>query len=96
MKAKLLGNSWPNTPSTRRMGVAVGFFVPLGEYFDDKLINLGNNRWAIRPQIGALHQHNKWQFETTGAVILYGNNDEFFPGSRLREQDPLWSWQGPL
>lgn len=96
LEGKAFGQFMAEHPVHTTMGVAVGFFVPIGEYFDDKLINLGNNRWAIRPQMGALHQHNKWQFETTVAAILYGNNDQFFPGNRLREQDPLWSWQGHL
>jgi hypothetical protein len=57
------------------------------------LINLGTNRWFVRPQLGVLHEHNKWQFETTAAVFVYGDNQEFYPGDQLREQDPLWSIQ---
>jgi hypothetical protein len=94
LRGQAFGQFMAEHPVHTTAGVAVGLIAPLGEYFADKLINLGNNRWAIRPQMGALHQHNRWQFETTGAVILYGNNDEFAPGTRLREQDPLWSWQG--
>jgi Putative MetA-pathway of phenol degradation len=94
LRGQAFGQYMAQRPIQTTAGVALGIVAPLGEYFEDKLINLGNNRWAIRPQLGALHQHNKWQFETTGAVILYGDNDEFAPGTRVREQDPLWSWQG--
>jgi hypothetical protein len=83
-------------PVNTTVGVALGLMVPLGEYFSDKQINLGNNRWALRPQLGVLHEHNRWQFETTGAVLLYGDNRDFFPGTQVREQDPLWSIQGHL
>jgi hypothetical protein len=44
---------------------------------------------VVRPQIGVLHTRNKWQFEVTGSVFLYQDNDEFWNGNKL-EQDPLW------
>lgn len=83
-------------PVNTTIGAAIAVIPPLGDYNSEKLINLGNNRWAVRPQIGALHAHNKWQFETTAAVFLYGDNDEFYPAHQVRSQDPLWSIQGHI
>ncbi len=74
-------------------GVAVDLTLPLGEYRVDRLINLGGNRYVLRPQIGVLHQRQNWEFETTASVFLFGENDEFFRGTD-REQDPLWFVQG--
>jgi hypothetical protein len=34
--------------------------LPTGEYFDDRLINLGTNRFMFRPQIGVQHQRRNW------------------------------------
>ena len=63
--------------------------LPLGEYSDRRLINLGANRLVISPQLGVLHQRNRWQFELTGSAFLFQDNDEFWQGTHL-EQDPLW------
>ena len=74
-------------------GIGVSITMPTGEYRSDRLINLGGNRWVIRPEIGVLHQRNNWQFEFTGSVFIFGDNDEFWRGN-VREQDPLWFVQG--
>lgn len=77
------------------IGVGVAVQLPLGEYKEDKLINLGSNRYTTRFQLGALHKRQKWTLETTGAVWLYSENDDFF-GGRTLEQDPHLFLQGHL
>jgi hypothetical protein len=34
---------------------AIEVTIPVGEYFDERLVNLGSNRWVYRPHIGAVH-----------------------------------------
>ena len=80
-------------PVSTTAGFGLSVTVPTGEYRNDQLINLGANRWVIRPEIGVLHQRNKWQFEVTGSVFIFGDNDDFWMGTE-REQDPLWFAQG--
>ncbi len=77
--------------------VGAGFSVqlPTGEYMDDKLINLGTNRFTFRPQLGLVHTRGKWSMEATGMIVLYSDNDEFFNESKL-EQDPLYAIHGHL
>ena len=79
-------------PVDTTIGVGVQVQLPLGDYNNTKLINLGNNRFYVRPQLGVLHQHHKWQFELTGSVFLYQTNDEFWNGNELKK-DPLWFLQ---
>jgi hypothetical protein len=74
-------------------GAAVAVSVPLGEYDSDALLNLGLNRTYIRPQLGVLHTRGKWSYELTGSTFIYGENDDFFGGSKI-EQDPLYALQG--
>ena len=64
--------------------------LPTGQYYDDKLINLGNNRFMIRPQLGAVHNFGKWSAELTTQAWVFTDNEEFFNGKRL-EQDPVYS-----
>jgi hypothetical protein len=72
--------------------VGLGFVVqfPTGQYYDDKLINLGANRFAFRPQLGAVHNWGKWSAELTGAGLFFTDNNDFFNGRRL-EQDPVYT-----
>jgi hypothetical protein len=38
------------------IGASIAMTVPLGKYCDDCLINIGNNRWSVRPQVGVVRQ----------------------------------------
>jgi hypothetical protein len=75
------------------VGVAVAVHMPLGEYMDEKLINLGSNRFTIRPQLGVVHNRGSWGFELTGSTWIFTDNDDFF-GGKKREQDPFITIQG--
>jgi len=77
------------------VGAALEVTVPLGEYDQDKLINLGSNRWIFRPQLGVVHNWGKWAAELTTSAWIYTDNDDFFSGT-TREQDPLYAVQGHL
>jgi len=77
------------------VGAAVAVSMPFGEYSSERLINLGTNRWVVRPQLGVTHTRGKWTGELTGSVFLYGDNNEFWQGTRL-ESDPLWALQAHL
>jgi hypothetical protein len=71
------------------VGIGLVVRLPTGDYMEDKLINLGQNRFAFRPQLGAVHTRGKWSAEVTGEVAFYTDNDEFFNGNTL-EQGPLY------
>lgn len=70
------------------VGAAIAVSVPLGQYEEDKLLNLGQNRFVFRPQIGAVHTRGPWSFELTGSASFYCDNDDFLSGNKL-EQRPL-------
>jgi hypothetical protein len=75
------------------VGLALAVHLPFGEYFDDKLINLGSNRFTFRPQLGVVHARGRWSFELTGSAWFFTDNDDFF-GDTRREQDPIPTLQG--
>ena len=77
------------------VGTALVVQLPTGDYMDDKLINLGTNRFTFRPQLGVVHNRGKWSMELTGEVYLYTDNNDFFNGNRL-EQDPYYTIQTHL
>lgn len=72
------------------VGAALSVQLPTGDYMDDKLINLGTNRFTFRPQLGAVHTWGEWSLETTGTVAIHTDNTDFYNGKKL-EQDPLYT-----
>ncbi len=50
------------------VGAAVKVTVPVGENKKDKLLNLGGNRWVVKPQVGIVHNWDKWAAEITGSA----------------------------
>ncbi len=77
------------------VGVALGVQLPTGQYMEDKLINLGSNRFTFRPQLGVQQKLYNWSLEATGTVFIYTDNPSFFNGSH-REQEPLFSIDASL
>jgi len=66
--------------------------APLGQYDPDKLINLGSNRWSIKPEIALSHRWDRWILEIYAGVWMFTDNDDFY-GGRLRQQQAIGSTQ---
>lgn len=77
------------------VGASVQVSAPWGQYDDERLINIGTNRWFVKPEIGVSKAVGAWTFEGAAAVTLYTTNTDFYGGNR-RAQDPLYSVQGHL
>lgn len=77
------------------VGASVEVTAPSGQYDGDHLLNIGTNRWSIKPEIGVSKSLGRLTLELAGGIRFYTENDDFF-GGRAREQDPLYSLQGHL
>jgi hypothetical protein len=77
------------------LGASILVNVPVGQYDPVKLINLGTNRWACKPELGFSYPAGNWSVELYAGVWLFEANDEYF-GGKVRRQDPLGSYQGHL
>ena len=84
-----------DNPTSTTVGVSLAVTIPLGEYFEDKLLNLGGNRFVFRPQVGMIHYWGTWSFELTGSVFLYTRNPDFFNDAE-RDQRPTFAMQSHL
>jgi Putative MetA-pathway of phenol degradation len=82
-------------PVNTTVGISFAATLPLGQYFEEKLLNLGQNRFILRPQIGIVHNWRGWSYELTGSVFLYTNNNNFSSGSS-KKQDPVFAVQTHL
>jgi len=81
-------------PRKTVMGASLTITLPTGEYDGEKLINLGTNRFAFKPEIGVSVPVGRWYLDAYAGVWLFENNDDFFPGGATRRQEPLYALQG--
>ncbi len=71
------------------VGTSLAVVAPTGQYDKTKLVNLGTNRWAFKPELGISYPWKKWYFDVYTGVWLFTENNSFFPGDTRRRQDPL-------
>ena len=88
-----LGEFRTHRPETT-LGASLVVVVPTGQYSNEKLINIGSNRWAFKPEVGLSHPMGKWTLEAAAGVWLFTDNTAAYPGAVERSQDPLASFQG--
>jgi len=77
------------------LGASVQVSIPMGQYDHERLINLGGNRWSIKPELGASKTWGRWTVETALGATFYTANDDFFGGHK-RTQKPIYSAQGHI
>jgi hypothetical protein len=84
------------------LGVSLKFLPLTGQYDPTKLINLGNNRWAFKPELGYSRRWGHLLLDGYGGAWFYTKNREFFshnqfsPGPNTQTQSPMGSFEGHL
>jgi hypothetical protein len=74
------------------LGATLVVVPPLGQYFPDKLINLGSNRWSFKTELGLSYPKGPWRWELSAGAWFFTDNKDFF-GGQLRSQDPITTVQ---
>jgi len=74
------------------VGASLQVQAPLGQYDPTRLVNLGTNRWAFRPEIGISKALRPLTVEVVLSANLYTANHDYLGGS-TREQDPVFATQ---
>jgi len=74
------------------VGASVQVSAPLGQYDPSRLVNIGTNRWFIKPDIGISKAVGAFTLELSAGVICFTKNDEYY-GGRTLEQDPVYTTQ---
>jgi len=77
------------------VGVSLQVSAPLGQYDDTKLLNLGNNRWSFRPELGISKAWGPWILEVAPSVTFFTDDPDFFNGKRFA-QAPLYLVRGSI
>jgi outer membrane putative beta-barrel porin/alpha-amylase len=84
------------------IGASLKVVAPTGQYDPTKLINLGANRWAFKPEIGVSRRWGNWILDAYAAVWFFTENPEFFshnqyfPGTQSQTQEPIAAVEGHL
>ena len=84
------------------IGVSLKVVAPTGQYDPTKLINLGANRWAFKPELGLSRRWGHWVLDAYAAVWFFTRNPEFFSrnqyvsGTHDQTQDPIAAIEGHL
>lgn len=73
-------------------GASLVITAPLGQYDKARVVNIGSNRWSVKPELGLSQALGPWTVELAGGATFFSRNDEFFNGN-VREQDPIYSAQ---
>lgn len=102
LSVNLVGNpamrarDFVKAPRKTIVGTSLTVTTPSGEYDPAKLINLGTNRWAFKPEIGVAVPAGRWDVDAYVGVWLFTDNGDFYPGGLTRSQDPVVALQGHL
>ena len=78
----------PRVNTTYRMPTIVGASItvaaPLGQYHDSKVLNLGSNRWTVKPEIGLSRSPGRWIVEGMAGICLFTGKIDFFWRAHVR------------
>jgi len=75
------------------IGTSLSLAAPSGQYSGTKLINLGANRWAFKPELGVSWPVKKLDLDLYAGAWFYTSNSNFYPGGGLRTQNSLTALQ---
>jgi len=84
------------------IGASLLVETPTGQYDSRRLINLGEHRWSIKPEIGLSRRWGHWLVDAYGSAWFYTSNDDFFssaPGStgpNRQTQEPMGAVEAHL
>ena len=74
------------------LGASVKVVAPIGDYNDDRLLNVGGNRWAVKPELGyMIPLAPTWLLELEAGAWFFGDDDDFIAGKK--EQDPILAFE---
>jgi hypothetical protein len=75
-------------PRRTTLGMALVLVPPLGQYYSDKLINIGSNRWSVKAELGFSRPAGNWSWEVAAGAWFFTDNNDFL-GGQHRTQDPV-------
>jgi hypothetical protein len=76
------------------LGVSLLINAPTGQYYPSKLVNIGTNRWAFKPEIGVSYiVDRRLYLDFYTGVWLFTDNTRRYPGSAVASQESMTALQ---
>lgn len=77
------------------LGGSILVVAPTGSYDSTRVVNIGANRWAAKPQLGlSIPVGERWLFDVYAGVWLFAENPD--QRRQVREQTPLGTTEAHL
>ena len=83
---------------TTAIGVSLAVTAPTGRYNADKILNLGSDRWSLKPEVALSHPFGpgqKWQLDAYANGYFYTDNTSY-RGRGILRQEPLAGLEGHI
>jgi hypothetical protein len=77
------------------VGASVQVSAPIGQYDPNRLVNIGSNRWYIKPDIGISKALGAFTLELSAGAFFFTRNDDYYGGGTLA-QDPVYTTQAHI
>jgi len=80
------------------VGVSLTVTAPTGLYHGNKILNLGADRWVLKPEIALSHPfgpEQKWQMDVYANAYFYTDNSAYH-GREILRQEPLPGVEGHI
>lgn len=72
------------------IAASISVQAPTGDYDSNRVINVGTNRWAVKPTLGAIWPlHPSWLLEVELGAWIFEDNEDFL--GTTRKQEPILS-----
>jgi len=87
-----------NYRPTTSIGVSLTIAAPTGQYNANKVLNLGSNRWSLKPEIGISRpfgSKQKWVVDGYANAYFFTDNTSYH-GVEILRQQPLPGVEGHL
>ena len=87
-----------NYKPTTTLGLSLTVTAPTGLYRPNKILNLGADRWAFRPEIALscpFGQEQRWQLDVYGNADFYTDSTSYH-GHEILRQQPLPGVEGHI
>lgn len=92
--AQTMAELLKNRPGRALLGASVKVVAPSGQYDPTRLINIGTNRWAFKPELGYMQRAGPFVIDAYAGLWFFTTNEEFYNGGRpsplnTRTQEPI-------
>jgi len=77
------------------IGASLQVYLPMSQYDPDRLVNIGTNRFAFKPELGISRKYGRLILELASGISFYTDNHDFYQ-NQTRSQKPISYIQGHI